>query len=135
MHVLVIGGTRFIGPHVVRALADAGHDVTVFHRGESPCDARVRHIHGDRSHLPRDLRADMVIDMWCMTEEHARGLVDQFVRERLRSEEHTSELQSRVELVCRLLLEKKKTLDKRYQAERRLGYIHEDTLSLKIEAR
>src|SRR5438105_11276699 len=29
-------------------------------------------------------------------------------REHMRSEEHTSELQSRVELVCRLLLEKKK---------------------------
>src|SRR5207247_10574552 len=29
--------------------------------------------------------------------------------ERPRSEEHTSELQSRVDLVCRLLLEKKKT--------------------------
>src|SRR2546429_4878541 len=28
-----------------------------------------------------------------------------------RSEEHTSELQSRLQLVCRLLLEKKKTLD------------------------
>src|SRR5690348_17693634 len=34
-------------------------------------------------------------------------LVDQFER----SEEHTSELQSPVHLVCRLLLEKKKTLD------------------------
>src|SRR3712207_8974794 len=31
-------------------------------------------------------------------------------RERQRSEEHTSELQSRQYLVCRLLLEKKKTL-------------------------
>src|SRR5438067_5983696 len=31
-------------------------------------------------------------------------------RERERSEEHTSELQSRFELVCRLLLEKKKPL-------------------------
>src|SRR2546428_4957025 len=30
-------------------------------------------------------------------------------RERRRSEEHTSELQSRSDLVCRLLLEKKKT--------------------------
>src|SRR2546422_4443258 len=30
----------------------------------------------------------------------------------LRSEEHTSELQSRLHLVCRLLLEKKKTSDK-----------------------
>src|SRR5687768_18159776 len=30
---------------------------------------------------------------------------------RLRSEEHTSELQSRLHLVCRLLLEKKKNVD------------------------
>src|SRR3712207_8724201 len=33
-----------------------------------------------------------------------------FMRKHLRSEEHTSELQSRQYLVCRLLLEKKKTL-------------------------
>src|SRR5690606_41657040 len=32
----------------------------------------------------------------------------------LRSEEHTSELQSRENLVCRLLLEKKKTKDNEY---------------------
>src|SRR3712207_8681109 len=32
------------------------------------------------------------------------------VKRRLRSEEHTSELQSRQYLVCRLLLEKKKTI-------------------------
>src|SRR2546422_8224699 len=31
-----------------------------------------------------------------------------------RSEEHTSELQSRLHLVCRLLLEKKKTTQQRY---------------------
>src|SRR2546422_1783125 len=35
----------------------------------------------------------------------AKGLVEQA---RVRSEEHTSELQSRLHLVCRLLLEKKK---------------------------
>src|SRR2546429_6059903 len=34
----------------------------------------------------------------------------------LRSEEHTSELQSRLHLVCRLLLEKKKTLRRRRRA-------------------
>src|SRR5690625_5515858 len=38
----------------------------------------------------------------------AIGTVDS--RHRLRSEEHTSELQSRGHLVCRLLLEKKKTI-------------------------
>src|SRR5438105_9982355 len=36
-------------------------------------------------------------------------LVGRYPRRRTRSEEHTSELQSRVDLVCRLLLEKKKT--------------------------
>src|SRR5690606_39558344 len=36
-----------------------------------------------------------------------------------RSEEHTSELQSREKLVCRLLLEKKKTVDKRRGREKR----------------
>src|SRR5436853_4993934 len=35
----------------------------------------------------------------------------------LRSEEHTSELQSLRHLVCRLLLEKKKKKEKRYQIE------------------
>src|SRR5690625_5524036 len=38
-------------------------------------------------------------------DEALQGLADQ----RLRSEEHTSELQSRGHLVCRLLLEKKQT--------------------------
>src|SRR5207247_4350123 len=40
---------------------------------------------------------------------HALARVDRPLRKRLRrrSEEHTSELQSRVDLVCRLLLEKK----------------------------
>src|SRR5690625_5695906 len=54
------------------------------------------------------------------TELHAAfGLHPMFLREhdeahldRLRSEEHTSELQSRGHLVCRLLLEKKKEHEK-----------------------
>src|SRR2546429_7186576 len=43
--------------------------------------------------------------------QHAQRQRQIFVndRPRLRSEEHTSELQSRLHLVCRLLLEKKKT--------------------------
>src|SRR5687768_1010505 len=36
-----------------------------------------------------------------------------FVKKEMRSEEHTSELQSRLHLVCRLLLEKKKTKKKK----------------------
>ena len=33
MRILLIGGTGFIGPFVVDALARSGHDIAVFHRG------------------------------------------------------------------------------------------------------
>src|SRR5687768_4564074 len=42
-------------------------------------------------------------------DEVARRAGNQLLVEAARSEEHTSELQSRLHLVCRLLLEKKKT--------------------------
>src|SRR5690625_5354922 len=45
---------------------------------------------------------------WCLY-LHRIELVDRCHWFNLRSEEHTSELQSRGHLVCRLLLEKKKT--------------------------
>jgi nucleoside-diphosphate-sugar epimerase len=35
MKVLIIGGTRFIGAHLVRQLHDKGAEVTVFHRGRT----------------------------------------------------------------------------------------------------
>src|SRR3712207_7532925 len=44
----------------------------------------------------------LVVDMWLAWAEQRQTLIG-------RSEEHTSELQSRQYLVCRLLLEKKKT--------------------------
>src|SRR2546422_8082997 len=43
----------------------------------------------------------------------------QLVEQRVRSEEHTSELQSRLHLVCRLLLEKKKKKNKLARQHRR----------------
>src|SRR3712207_8613460 len=51
-----------------------------------------------------------------------------FLRDELRSEEHTSELQSRQYLVCRLLLEKKKTIEFYYINTTLLTTSHE-TLS------
>src|SRR2546428_4502150 len=41
------------------------------------------------------------------------GMLHRWLREHARSEEHTSELQSRSDLVCRLLLEKKKKYSSR----------------------
>ena len=35
MKLLVLGGTKFLGRHVVEAALERGHDVTIFHRGET----------------------------------------------------------------------------------------------------
>ena len=50
MRVLMIGGTQFVGRHVVEQAVAAGHEVTVFHRGVSePADLpAVEHVHGER---------------------------------------------------------------------------------------
>lgn len=86
MRVLVIGGTGFIGPWVVRRLADAGHAVTIFHRGEREValPAAVAHLHGDRRRLADHAAAlrrsapDVVLDTHPMREADARAVVDAF---------------------------------------------------------
>src|SRR3989449_8380282 len=50
----------------------------------------------------------------CLSRVATAAAVEHFAR--LRSEEHTSELQSRLHLVCRLLLEKKKNNTKYHDA-------------------
>jgi 2'-hydroxyisoflavone reductase len=35
MHILILGGTRFLGRHLVEAALAAGHEVTLFNRGKS----------------------------------------------------------------------------------------------------
>ena len=86
MHILVLGGTNFIGPQAVRWLVEMGHDVTLFHRGKthSPLLPDARHIHGDRKQLAdhagefRALAPDVVIDMIASTEAGGKSLVDTF---------------------------------------------------------
>jgi len=53
MKILVIGGTGFIGPHVIRALVAGGHEVAVFHRSACAFElpAGVQDILGDRREL------------------------------------------------------------------------------------
>jgi 2'-hydroxyisoflavone reductase len=51
MQILVLGGTQFIGRHIVEALIEGGHEVSVFTRGRTP-DALppvVERLHGDRN--------------------------------------------------------------------------------------
>jgi 2'-hydroxyisoflavone reductase len=50
MRLLVLGGTIFLGRHVIDAALAAGHDVTAFSRGVSgePPPADVEWVKGDR---------------------------------------------------------------------------------------
>lgn len=67
LHLLVLGGTVFLGRHVVDAALAAGHRVTVFNRGRhavtwsGPVEALVGDRDGDTSAL-RGRRFDAVID-------------------------------------------------------------------------
>lgn len=66
MRVLVLGGTGFLGRHIVDALLRDSHRVTLFHRGRSDASAfpDVEHVLGDRAD-PGALRGrvfDVVID-------------------------------------------------------------------------
>ena len=51
MRILMIGGTRFVGRHIVDAAIAAGHDVTVFHRGQTGPELfpQVERRTGDRN--------------------------------------------------------------------------------------
>lgn len=82
MNILILGGTKFIGPFVVRQLAGLGHNVTIFHRGETESELppSVRHIHGDfanfNEHLDRlrKLSPEVVLDMAPFRAEDAERL-------------------------------------------------------------
>lgn len=87
MRVLIIGGTRLMGPYVVNNLHAAGHTVTIFHRGQSNIDLPegVEEILGDCNRFTdyarqlRDLQADVVLDMMVMTEAQAHAVMETFV--------------------------------------------------------
>ena len=83
-----MGGTRFIGPHVVASLRESGYEPTVFHRGKSAwpvlCGEAPRVIIGDRKE-PADLKRAAeaeewsgVVDMTAMTAADSAAAVAAF---------------------------------------------------------
>lgn len=74
MRLLVLGGTRFLGRHVVEAAVARGHEVATFTRGRSgaPPDG-VRDLRGDRDDPPSlaaaldGWRPEGVVDTSCQT--------------------------------------------------------------------
>src|SRR5256885_7184933 len=82
------------------------HDALPISAGGEECDALRR---GPGPAERSDERADLVAPPWGRQRRCRTVRVDRRDRDvTLRSEEHTSELQSPCNLVCRLLLEKKK---------------------------
>jgi nucleoside-diphosphate-sugar epimerase len=83
MHVLVLGGTRFIGLALVKELLAAGHTLAIVHRGEHEADLppTVEHIHAPRRELlaQRDALArfapDAAIDLSAMTAADAGAVL------------------------------------------------------------
>src|SRR5215510_6663819 len=71
MRALVLGGTEFIGVHLVRALTRAGHEVAVFNRGRrnERLPDGVKTIVGDRKdhagvkRILAGVRADALVDV------------------------------------------------------------------------
>src|SRR5699024_11873962 len=111
-----IGGTSYEIVHIRN-----DHQLSVFYcdsdsKGSTDDQSKYRTCHSDISHFWWIARSDHFRDCF-----HSYG-VDAFVSTSdcffalgvtdcsYRSEEHTSELQSRFDIVCRLLLEKKNSL-------------------------
>ena len=86
MKILLIGGTNFIGPAVVRQLCAMGHEVTVFHRGKTNAELplNVNQIIGDRVNLPlfksefEQIALQVVLDMIPYKEQDALTLMNTF---------------------------------------------------------
>ncbi len=67
MKLLIMGGTRFLGRQFVEAALRGGHEVTLFHRGQTGADLfpKAEHILGDRNGPMDTLRGrrwDAVVD-------------------------------------------------------------------------
>ncbi len=86
MKILVIGGTGFIGPQVVRTLVAGGHQVAVFHRGAHAVQLPegVQDIQGDRRELGAHQAAfdafapEVVLDVILSSGRQAAALMDLF---------------------------------------------------------
>src|SRR5438876_7431064 len=81
---------------------------TLFRSRDNNLDAFERRHQIGKCHVPADQLHKNVVVAVHNADAHNCDFMIREILEQPRSEEHTSELQSPVHLVCRLLLEKKK---------------------------
>lgn len=77
MRLLVIGGTRFVGRHLVEAALAAGHEVTMVHRSGTSLFPSARHVLADRNHDLSGLtdgQWDATVDMCAYLPAQVRSL-------------------------------------------------------------
>jgi nucleoside-diphosphate-sugar epimerase len=86
MRILILGGTRFIGPYIVRRLSDLGCEITLFHRNKTEINLpnSVEHILGNRQNLLeisdqlKAISPQLVLDMFPVTEQDALDVMNIF---------------------------------------------------------
>ena len=87
MNILVIGGTRYFGIHMVNKLLEQGHDITIATRGKTPdlYGDRVKHIVIERTNEESMRKAlqgkhfDVVIDKIAYCSDDIRYVMDYIV--------------------------------------------------------
>jgi nucleoside-diphosphate-sugar epimerase len=88
MRVLIVGGTKFIGPHVARGFVEQGHDVLLYHRGQSEAELpeSIRHLRSPLAAMPvlrfpHELLAesfDAIVHMIPMGKADSRAAMEAF---------------------------------------------------------
>src|SRR4051794_5742801 len=84
MKVLVLGGTQFVGRHIVEAMLAGGHSVSILNRGRTPDELppRVERLRGNRDEGAAGLKAlggrtwDACIDVSGYTPRQVRPAVE-----------------------------------------------------------
>jgi nucleoside-diphosphate-sugar epimerase len=80
LKVLIIGGTRFIGPYVISQLVSQGHEVAIYNRNQTKMNIMypVLQIQGDRNSIEDSIEEfkrfapEVVLDMIPFNENEAR---------------------------------------------------------------
>lgn len=85
MKILVLGGTQFLGRHIVETLAASGHAVSIFTRGKSKDElpVEVERLYGDRDEGADGIQAlagrswEVCVDVSGYTPRHVRASAEQ----------------------------------------------------------